>query len=94
MLRPCQPARLVTERLRITHIVNSGPAGGWADWSPCVPRRQAPLLQVRRMPGGRPTVVFHGKAGEFFAKLGGVRAHLSITHTKESAMAYVIIESE
>jgi holo-[acyl-carrier protein] synthase len=45
------------------------------------------------MPGGRPTVVFHGKAGEFFAKLGGVRAHLSITHTKESAMAYVILES-
>ena len=50
-------------------------------------------IEVRRLPGGRPTVVFHGKAGEFFAKLGGVRAHLSITHTKESAMAYVIIES-
>jgi holo-[acyl-carrier protein] synthase len=51
-------------------------------------------IEVRRLPGGRPTVVFHGKAGEFFARLGGVRAHLSITHTKESAMAYVIIESE
>jgi holo-[acyl-carrier protein] synthase len=50
-------------------------------------------IEVQRMPGGRPTVVFHGKAGEFFAKLGGVRAHLSITHTKESAMAYVILES-
>jgi holo-[acyl-carrier protein] synthase len=50
-------------------------------------------IEVRRLPGGRPTVVFHGKAGEIFAKLGGVRAHLSITHTKESAMAYVIIES-
>ena len=50
-------------------------------------------IEVRRLPGGRPTVVFRGKAGEFFAKLGGVRAHLSITHTKESAMAYVIIES-
>jgi len=49
-------------------------------------------IEVRRLPGGRPTVVFHGKAGEIFAKLGGVRAHLSITHTKESAMAYVIIE--
>ena len=51
-------------------------------------------IEVQRLPGGRPTVVFHGKAGEFFARLGGVRAHLSITHTKESAMAYVIIESE
>ena len=50
-------------------------------------------IEVRRLPGGRPTVVFHGRAGEIFAKLGGVRAHLSITHTKESAMAYVIIES-
>ncbi|HEY4962295.1 MAG TPA: holo-ACP synthase, partial [Terriglobales bacterium] len=51
-------------------------------------------IEVRRLPGGRPTLVFHGKAGELFAKLGGVRSHLSITHTKESAMAYVIIESE
>jgi holo-[acyl-carrier protein] synthase len=50
-------------------------------------------VEVRRLPGGRPTIVFHGKAGELFAKLGGVRAHLSITHTKESAMAYVILES-
>ena len=50
-------------------------------------------IEVRRLPGGRPTIVFHGKAGELFAKLGGVRAHLSITHTKESAMAYVILES-
>ena len=50
-------------------------------------------IEVRRLPGGRPTVVFQGRAGEIFAKLGGVRAHLSITHTKESAMAYVIIES-
>ena len=50
-------------------------------------------IEVQRLPGGRPTVVFHGKAGEIFAKLGGVRAHLSITHTKDSAMAYVIIEN-
>ena len=50
-------------------------------------------VEVRRLPGGRPTIVFHGKAGELFAKLGGVRAHLSITHTKESATAYVILES-
>jgi holo-[acyl-carrier protein] synthase len=50
-------------------------------------------IEVRRLPGGRPTIVFHGKAAEIFAKLGGVRAHLSITHTKQSAMAYVILES-
>jgi len=49
---------------------------------------------VRRAPGGRPTVVFSGKAAEFFDKLGAIRAHLSITHTVEFAMAHVILESE
>jgi holo-[acyl-carrier protein] synthase len=51
-------------------------------------------VEVRRFPGGRPTVVFYGKAAEFFDKLGAVRAHLSITHTERSAMAQVILESE
>jgi holo-[acyl-carrier protein] synthase len=51
-------------------------------------------IEVQRAAGSRPTVVFHGKAGEFFQKLGAVRAHLSITHTKDSAMAQVILESE
>jgi holo-[acyl-carrier protein] synthase len=51
-------------------------------------------FEVRRLPGGRPTIAFHGRAGEIFAKLGGVRAHLSITHTKQTAMAFVILESE
>ena len=51
-------------------------------------------VEVTRVPGGRPTMVFHCKAAEFFRKLGAVRAHLSITHTKESAMAQVILESD
>lgn len=51
-------------------------------------------VEVRRFPGGRPTVAFHGKAGEFAQKLGAVRAHLSITHTEQQAMAQVILESE
>jgi holo-[acyl-carrier protein] synthase len=51
-------------------------------------------VEVQRAPGGRPTVVFHNKAAEFFQKLGAVRAHLSITHTAETAMAQVILESE
>lgn len=49
-------------------------------------------IEVRRMPGGRPTIVFHAKAGEFFTKLGAVRVHVSLTHTKELAMAQVILE--
>ena len=51
-------------------------------------------VEVTRVPGGRPTVAFHGKAAEFFRKLGAARAHLSITHTKELAMAQVILESD
>jgi holo-[acyl-carrier protein] synthase len=50
-------------------------------------------VEVRRAPGSRPTIVFHNRAGEFFHKLGATRAHLSITHTKDSAMAQVILES-
>src|ERR1700678_4515174 len=42
-------------------------------------------VEVRRAPGSRPTIVFHNRAGEFFHKLGATRAHLSITHTKDSA---------
>jgi holo-[acyl-carrier protein] synthase len=51
-------------------------------------------VEVRRAPGSRPTMEFHNKAGEFFRKLGAARAHLSITHTKDSAMAQVILETE
>lgn len=49
--------------------------------------------EVVRMPGGRPTLKFHGKAGEFAAKLGTKNIALSLTHTKEQAMAQVILES-
>ena len=51
-------------------------------------------VEVQRAPGSRPTIVFHGKAAEFFQKLGAARPHLSITHTKDSAMAFVVLESE
>jgi holo-[acyl-carrier protein] synthase len=50
-------------------------------------------VEVRRQPGGRPTIVFHGKAAEFAAKLGTVRVALSLSHTKEFAIAQVILES-
>lgn len=49
--------------------------------------------EVARMPGGRPTIHFHGKAQAFAMKLGVRNAALSITHTKEQAMAFVILES-
>jgi holo-[acyl-carrier protein] synthase len=51
-------------------------------------------VEVQRAPGGRPTIAFHNKSGEFFQTLGAARAHLSITHTVDWAMAQVILESE
>ena len=49
--------------------------------------------EVTRLPGGRPTIAFHGKAQEFAAKLGVRNAALSLSHTEEQAIAQVILES-
>ena len=49
--------------------------------------------EVVRAPGGRPTMRFHGKAGEFAARLGVNHAALSISHTAQQAIAQVILES-
>ena len=49
--------------------------------------------EVTRLPGGRPTISFHGKAAAFAAKLGVKHAALSLSHTAEQAIAQVILES-
>jgi holo-[acyl-carrier protein] synthase len=49
-------------------------------------------IEVRRQPGGRPTLEFHGKAGEFATNMGVTNIALSLTHTAEEAMAQVILE--
>jgi len=49
--------------------------------------------EVTRLPGGRPTITFHGKAAEVAAKLGVRNATLSLSHTAELAIAQVILES-
>jgi holo-[acyl-carrier protein] synthase len=50
-------------------------------------------IEVARKPGSRPTLLFHGKAGEFAARLGTKNVALSLTHTAEQAIAFVILES-
>lgn len=50
-------------------------------------------VEVRREPGGRPTVHFSGRAAEFAAKLGMKHASLSLSHTAEQAIAQVILEA-
>jgi len=49
--------------------------------------------EVARLPGGRPTIHFHGKAAEFAARLGAKHAALSLSHTREQAIAQVILEN-
>src|SRR5438034_10271191 len=41
--------------------------------------------EVVRMPGGRPTITFHGRAGEFAVRMGVKNAALSLTHSSEQA---------
>jgi holo-[acyl-carrier protein] synthase len=49
-------------------------------------------VEVRRQPGGRPTLAFHGKAAEFASRMGVTNIALSITHTAAEAIAQVILE--
>jgi holo-[acyl-carrier protein] synthase len=50
-------------------------------------------IEVSREPGGRPTIVFHGKAAEFAGRMGAVHVALSLSHTREEAIAQVILEN-
>jgi holo-[acyl-carrier protein] synthase len=50
-------------------------------------------FEVRREPGGRPTLHLSGRAAELAAQLGVVRVSLSLTHSRELAMAVVVLES-
>lgn len=49
-------------------------------------------VEVRRERGQRPTLHFSGKAAIVFEHIGARSATVSITHTREQAMAMVILE--
>lgn len=51
-------------------------------------------IEVAREPGGRPTLRFHGRAAEMARSLNARRAALSITHSRDLAMASVILEDD
>lgn len=50
-------------------------------------------FEVTNLPSGRPTLQFHGRAAEVAKSLGVQNIALSLTHTREQAMAIVILES-
>lgn len=47
-------------------------------------------IEVTRADSGRPSLVFHHNAAKLTA---GLRAHLSLSHTKDHAIAQVILET-
>jgi holo-[acyl-carrier protein] synthase len=51
-------------------------------------------VEVVRLAGERPQLRFSGKAAEFAARLGCKKTHLSLSHTAEQAIAYVILEGD
>ena len=50
-------------------------------------------FEVTNLPSGRPTLSFYGRAAEVAAQLGVKNISLSLTHTAENGMAFVILES-
>ena len=49
-------------------------------------------FEVSNLPSGRPTLRFHGKAAEIATKMGVAQVALSITHTRDQALAMVVLE--
>ncbi len=49
-------------------------------------------FEVANLPSGKPTLLLHGRAGEFAARLGVKSVALSLTHTAQLGMAHVLLE--
>ena len=49
-------------------------------------------IEVRRAPGQRPTLHWSGRAAELAAQMGVRRVSLSLTHSRDLAMAVVVVE--
>ena len=47
---------------------------------------------VDREPSGKPTLIFSGAAAHIAAQFGVRKVHLTLAHTVELAMAFVVIE--
>ena len=50
-------------------------------------------FEVANLPSGRPTMVLHGVAAGIATELGVKTVQLSLTHTSELALAWVLLES-
>jgi holo-[acyl-carrier protein] synthase len=50
-------------------------------------------LEVANLPSGRPTLRLYRRAAEIATRLSVTKISLSITHTSQQAMAFVVLES-
>jgi holo-[acyl-carrier protein] synthase len=50
-------------------------------------------IEVGHMPGGRPTLRFYGRAAERASQMGVKSSHLSLSHSRDLAIAVVVLES-
>lgn len=57
-----------------------GPGGDWVE------------VEVRRDARGAPSLEVHGRAAAALERLGGRRVHVSLTHTADTAGAFVVVE--
>jgi holo-[acyl-carrier protein] synthase len=51
-------------------------------------------IEIGHAPGGRPTLLLHGRTSQIAEQIGAKRMSLSITHTESTAMAVVIFEDD
>jgi len=58
-------------------------------WAEAVGWRE---IEVVSAPNGKPMLQLHGRALEFMLQLGASRAHVSLTHSGDLAIAEVILE--
>ena len=49
-------------------------------------------IEILNESSGKPTLHLHDKASEFCAALGGERLHVSLSHSRQVAVAVVVIE--
>lgn len=79
---PCLAARFAAKEAAVKAL-GTGVSGGvsWRD------------VEVTRSDSGAPGIVFNGRAAEIAADLGVKTVHLSLSHARDYAAAFVVLES-
>ncbi len=49
-------------------------------------------IEIDRNANGKPVVILKGKAKQIAQKLGEYKIHISISHSRENAIAYAVLE--